>query len=67
MNMNLSYINEIQPYLLNELAIELMNELNVNPLSVNKLIWNNGCKCNSLKLIKSDEPNWMNISKGIWL
>ena len=45
MNMNLSYINEIQPYLLKELAIELMNELNVNQLNVNKLIWNNGCKC----------------------
>ena len=43
--MNLSYINEIQPYLLNELAIELINGLIVNQSNVNELIWNKGCKC----------------------
>ena len=43
--MNLSYIKEIQPYLLNELAIELIKGLNVNQSTVNELIWNKGCKC----------------------
>ena len=45
MDVDLSYINEIQPYLLNELAIELINGLNINQSNVNELIWDNGRKC----------------------
>ena len=41
----LDYVNKIQLYLWNGLAIELMKGLNVDQSNVNKLIWNNECKC----------------------
>ena len=49
MNMNLSYINEIQLEMLNELAVELINGLNINHSNVKELIWDNGWKCKFIR------------------
>ena len=48
----LELCNEIQLLWLNEIAIELINGLNVNQSNVNELIWNNECKCLFIKLMK---------------